>query len=232
LFQKVREWWNQNGNNYTTASSHLFQRLGVDASNHLPQKVGSGQVTILRQDPKELAMQTQGAKILRNLVRHSVKTDEKQIWREKNWLHLQRGEYDVAAVMDESVSDSAYTVTGPLIDLYDPQLPVLAKKRIAPGQTSLLLNLSRLANKSARVLAAASRCYDVKSSAHEFSCLLKGPSDTNGIARIFLPAKAKKVTVLKSNQVVECEQVWDDFSCTLKITYVNEPDGVRLKVTF
>ena len=68
-------------------------------------------------------------------------------WSSKNNFYLQRGDYDLATVLEESVSDEPFTVEGCLIDLFDPKLPIYTSKRINPGEQALLLNVERVAGK-------------------------------------------------------------------------------------
>ncbi len=95
--------------------------------------------------------------------------------------------------MDESITDEAYIVNGPVIDLFDPQLPVLAKKTIPPGQHALLFNLSRVQNKNQpQVLASASRIYEEDVKAGEYSFVSKSPVNTTNSIRILLSKHQKK----------------------------------------
>ena len=51
----------------------------------------------------------------------------------KNSFYLERGPYTIAAVMNESVSDEPLVITGTLVDLFDPGLPVYGSVQIEPG---------------------------------------------------------------------------------------------------
>ena len=58
----------------------------------------------------------------------------------KNNFYLESGPYDIISVMDENTDTKPYHVNGPVIDLFDPQLPVLAQKDVQPGEQSLLFD--------------------------------------------------------------------------------------------
>ena len=74
---------------------------------------------------------------------------------------MARGPYDIVSVMDESTLKDAYVINGPVIDLFDPELPVLKQKTVPPGQQGFLYNVSRIVNKyQPQVLASASRIYE------------------------------------------------------------------------
>ena len=95
--------------------------------------------------------------------------------------------------MDESVSKEPYTLTGSLIDLFDPQLPILSKKTVLPGEQAFLFNIGRIKNqKKPKVLASASRIYNEQSEKRAYSFTAKSPLNTTNSMRILLPSRPKK----------------------------------------
>ena len=114
----------------------------------------------------------------------------------KNNFYLQRGDYDLAAVLEESVSDEPFTVEGCLIDLFDPKLPIYTSKRINPGEQALLLNVERVAGKKKpQVLASASREEQEERGKGRYSYVAKSPAETSNVSRVLLPRCPKSVTV-------------------------------------
>ncbi|MEO8720154.1 MAG: hypothetical protein ABI372_03560 [Ginsengibacter sp.] len=56
-FQKVKEWWNTNGNNYAAPSDNLFETTHINFSeNKMMYSYGKGKFFIEREDPKELGL--------------------------------------------------------------------------------------------------------------------------------------------------------------------------------
>lgn len=111
----------------------------------------------------------------------------------KNNLYLERGPFDLIAVMDESVDAKPYTQFGILIDLFDPTLPVLDVKTVQPGEQAFLFNVNRVEDKNKpQVLAAASRVYEEQRSKNSYSFITKSPAQTNNVMRVLLPAQPKK----------------------------------------
>jgi len=51
----------------------------------------------------------------------------------KTILPLPGGPYEIISVVDENADRSPYTIKGKLIDLFDPEIPVLDKKQVNPG---------------------------------------------------------------------------------------------------
>lgn len=228
-FQTVREWWNTEGNSYKAASDHLFELMGIPAGAPEGEyKYGKGTVYILRCDPKEYVL-TAGAdkKFLDTvcmLYKDRAKAGEIGF---KNNFYLERGPYDIVAVMNESVSDDPYTVTGTLIDLFDPELPVLKSMEVAPGYCGYFLDIDRIKSKGPQVLAASNRVYDESVSKHSYSYIAKSPVNTTGVSRVLLPEAPSSVLV--NGKEVYDASAWDAESHTYFLSYENSPKGVSVE---
>jgi len=167
------------------------------------------------------------------LKKLSAKNKETDSWQPKNYFHLQRGAYDIAAVLNESVSGQPYVIKGPVVDLFDSQLPLLKEKTVAPDQRVFLLNLARVKKPAPCVLAASSRAYEEKSEKGTFSFTMKGPASTNGIARLLLPAEPQKLSAkAPDGQAIDLQPQWDAETRTLLIRYPNQPDGVGIAIEY
>lgn len=146
----------------------------------------------------------------------------------KNNFYLQRGVYDLAAVMNESVSETPYEIKGCLIDLFDPKLPVYDSKRVNPGEQSLLLNIERVKDKrNPQVLASASREYNEQRGKNYYSYVAKSPIETTNISRVLLPECPKNVKV--NGQETFRTQNWNARSKTYLIEFENSPQGVSVR---
>ena len=228
-FQTVQEWWNTGDNHYAAASDHLFGLMGIPAGAEEGEyKYGKGTVYIMRADPKEYVLTAGGdKKFLDTVCRlYSEKAKAGKV-EFKNSFYLERGPYDIVAVMNESVSDAPYTVTGTLIDLFDPQLPVLKSKEIAPGYCGYFMDLDRVKKDGPKVLAASNRTYDEEVSKNSYSYVSKSPVHTTGISRVLLPSRPSSVLV-NGTEVFDAGN-WDNDSMTYLLTYENNPDGVSVK---
>jgi len=234
-FQTVREWWNQDGMNYPTASSHLFEILGVGLSpTDGLHKIGKGILYIIRKDPKEYVLKNNGDNefidIVKGLYENNTKSGKLQF---KNNFHLSRGNYELISVMEESVNDDAYEINGLFIDLFDPTLPVLNKKVISPGNQSMLYNLRTIKNKkSPQVLATGARVSDEKFDNKVYSLIVKSPKGTANVMRILLPREPKYCQVKNKTEgkSENFEYQWDKFSKTLLLKFDNNPDGIEINI--
>jgi hypothetical protein len=236
-YQTVMEWWNTKGNTFTAPSQHLFKLLGVDINkNQQKYKVGLGSVYVIKENPKEFVMQANNDGNYLSAVKQGYEVDSKAgklIY--KNNLYLARGPYDLIAVLNENEDTKPYTVNGPVIDLFDPQLPVLAQKVVNPGEQAYLYNVARVVNKTKpQVLASASRVYDEKVQAGRYSFTAKSPINTVNSMRVLLPAEAKQITLTdsKGQAISNVKSSWDASSKTLYLGFDNSPDGINVNLTW
>jgi hypothetical protein len=233
-YQSVMDWWNTKGNKYKAPSEHLFQLLNikVDADKSIP--VGKGFVHIIRQNPKEFVMNKAGADGYLQVVKQAYAQEARAGDLElKNNLYLERGPYDIVAVMDESVNPKPYTIKGPVIDLFDPTLPVLSEKVIQPGQQAFLYQVSRVADPNQpKVLASASRVSGEQKTSNSYTFTCKSPVATINSMRVLLPAEPKKITVTNAagKEVEGLKSSWDSSSKTSFLSFDNSPDGINVNL--
>ena len=220
-FQGVREWWNTDYS-FRAPADHLFGLMGIaPGAGEGVYPFGKGRVCILRHDPKEYVLSAGGDSLLLEAVEALYGPLEC-----KNHFVLDRGPYKLAAVMDETASDTPYALEGCFIDLFDPALPVLERKVVEPGSQTFLYDI-RKAPKAPCILAAASRTYDLERARHSFSYLCKSPEGTVNVTRILLPAEPVSVLVDGSPAT---DSSWDPATRTLFLRFPNAPDGVRVEV--
>jgi hypothetical protein len=236
-YQSVMEWWNTKGNKFTAPSQHLFKLLNINAASGKQKfNVGKGTVYIVRQNPKEFVLEANADTKFIDLVKQGYEKDAKAgklVF--KNSLYLERGPYDVVSVMDENADNKPYTIKGPVIDLFDPQLPVLAEKTINPGEQALLYNVNRVVNKTKpQVLAGAARIYNEKVQGASYSFVAKSPIKTLNSMRVLLPAKPKVTKVTDSNgqEMTDAKTSWDASSNTLYLGFANNPDGIKVSLSW
>lgn len=227
-FQNVQEWWNQGKNNYKCAADHLFQLMGLTAGPASGvYSYGDGKVYVLRMDPKEFVMQDNATQLL-STVKEAYEQQAKAgtlVW--KNNLVLERGAYDLIAVMEESVSASPVVRKGLFIDLFDAKLPILTEKTVKPGEQAFLLNLERVQLKhQPQVLASAGREYQENWDGKRFTCVSKGPINTTNAMRVLFPVKPKRVKANGKNLPF----TWDKLSHTAFVSFENNPAGVKLEI--
>lgn len=230
-FQTVLEWWNTGGNNYAAPSGHLFEQMNIATSPKEGEySYGKGAVYIIRTDPKNFVLENDNDKQLIDVVRRMYEQKAKAgKLLFKNNFYLQRGVYDLVAVLDESIGNEPYQIKGTLIDLFDPKLPVYKSKIIQPGEQAFFLNIDRVPDKQRpQVLAAASRVYEERMEKNSYSFVAKSPVNTTNISRILLPRNPVSVRVEGKEELVT--GAWDQQSKTYLLEFENNPEGVSVNI--
>jgi hypothetical protein len=236
-YQQVMEWWNTKGNHYKAPAEHLFELLHIQPGGYnQPFNVGKGKVYVIRQNPKEFVMQANSDAGYLDVLKSAWSADAKAgelVF--KNNFYLQRGPYDMVSVMDESTSQDAWEINGPVIDLFDPQLPVLTKKTVQPGSQAFLYNIGRIENKKKpQVLAGACRIYNERQQDNMYSFVAKSPLNTRNSMRILLPAAPVKImlTNSKGEKIDSVQNSWDTASRTCYLGFDNDPDGIQVMLSW
>lgn len=231
-FQKVSEWWNNNGNVYNAPSEHLFQQLGIHVTDaQIKYPCGKGCVYVIRRNPKELVM-TKGedagfVQQIKEAYLHKQQTG----WRTKNSFYLERGPYTIAAVMTENEDTSSLLINRPVIDLFDPSLPILDCKRVNPGEQAFLYELEHNDKKAPAVLCAASRVENEIYQEGIYTFTTKSPSGTRNVMRILLLKKAKQIKIQSADgAALPFTSDWDEKSKTLLLQFTNSADGVNVQI--
>jgi hypothetical protein len=233
-YQNVNEWWNTGNNHYKSPSEDLFKKMNIKPGSIGEQHFGKGTVYIFKQDPKEFVFATAKDQDFINTVKYLYdKIPGNKPMQFKNNFFLQRGPYELIAVLDESVSQEPFIQKGQLIDVFDPELPVLSKKTVRPGENACLLNIDLIRSKDIpQVLATAARVYDEKILKHSYSFVAKSPSSTTNVMRVLLPESPEECTIenYKGENLTGASWKWDKESKTCLIKFENDPNGVSVNI--
>src|SRR5665213_1758544 len=98
-FQRVQEWWNTGDKKYKCPADDLFVKLGI-GENPSPgiYPVGKGRISIIRMDPKEYVLESNGDSVLRNRVESLYEQAFGKKMEYKNNFYLERGPYDLSLI--------------------------------------------------------------------------------------------------------------------------------------
>ena len=235
-YQGVMEWWNTKGLKYKAPSDHLFGLMKMTPLENKRNPWGKGAVYVIRQNPKEFVLKPDQDKLLLDLVSQAYEKDAGAGKLEfKNSLYLERGPYDIVSVMDENADNRPYVINGPVIDLFDPELPVLSTKSVKPGEQALLYNINRINDRSRpRVLAAASRIYGEIRNEKSYSFVCKSPLNTVNSMRVYLPNKplGMLLTDASGKKLDEISSSWDASSNTCYLSFDNRPEGISVVLSW
>ncbi len=194
-YNLVREWWNTAPFSYKTPREHLFEKLGIPEDATGLHRIGRGVVVYAPFSPAALTYKEDGAQTIRTIA-HKAAVAVKLRWKETNSLVLRRGPYLVAAGLDESVPDTQpYVLRGRYLNLFDPELALLSRVTISPGDRMLLLDLDSLKGSQPSVVAAACRIRDERIENNSLQFHADGISDTQAIVAIATHAAPREVLI-------------------------------------
>jgi len=228
-FHDVPEWWNDFGKNPAKACDDLFAKLGVIVSTEMDyRRVGRGSVGLVPERPIDLATDPSGAdRLLAALDRMPVMKNRS--YERRNSLVARRGPFIAAAAMDETPDERPLKIEGPLIELFDPEQPVVSSKVVLPGEQSLVYDLRWAARQGikAKVLTASSRIRLERSDKQQFSFAAHGPENYPATAVVMLPAEPETVAATPRQPL---HWTWDSVNRLLRIHYVNTAQPVQFEI--
>jgi len=231
-FQLVKEWWNTGDKKYKCPADDLFEKLGIGQNPKAgTYQIGKGKICIIRMDPKEYVLESNRDFALRDKVEELYQQSTGKMIQYKNNFYLSRGPYEIISVLDESVNEEPYIIKGRLIDLFDPNLPVISEKKLNPGEQGYLFNIDKVIHpQTPQVLASAARIYDEKISKHSYSFIAKSPANTINVMRVLLPSAPKKIIVRNAagKNATDLKTSWDSLSNTSFLSFENNPDGIKV----
>jgi hypothetical protein len=187
-YNRVREWWNDDGKNDRIPRRHLFETLGVKdddfAQGHAPMvAVGKGATFWLREDPVQFALSTEGDRRLAEVMKLAAE-NAGLTWKETNYLTLRRGPYLIGAGLDESLEGESKLLEGRFVNLFDPELKVQRSIALKPGTRVFLLDLDAMKSASPRLLASACKALPAKTEKGSATWTVEGVGETPAILLI------------------------------------------------
>lgn len=240
-YNRVREWWNEDGKNEHIPRRHLFEALGVkdgdfaaNASLDGPEavaplvSVGKGAVIWLRESPVKFALSVAADARLANAMKSAAAKAGLE-WKETNYLALRRGPYLVGAGLDESVGGAAKELKGRFVNLFDPDLKVQRSIALSAGARVFLLNLDAVKSETPRVLASACKALPAGHDEHFTSWTVEGVGATPAVVLI-ASAQAPKTVQLEQKPLDSF--TYDAGEGLLTIRFENEARPRKLRVEF
>lgn len=196
-YNKVKEWWNEDGKTDAIPRQHLFQALGLKDTDFgdeaAPQlTVGKGTVLWLRRSPVQFAMSKEAEQEFSHALKDAV-IQTGGDWEETNYLQLRRGPYFVAAGLDESVETAPKTLKGRFVNLFDPDLKVQREVTLSPGTRAFLLDLEARKGRSPQLLASACKALPAKAPEGGLAWTVEGVAGTPAIVLIATDKAAQSV---------------------------------------
>ncbi len=228
-YNQVHDWWNSGRFHYATPRQHLFAQLGLETNSPPGRyRVGHGTVWFHQQNPAQLAADPQGDTVVAAAVRQAAERAG-LTWRETNYLLLRRGNYVVAAGLDESLLAPPKTLQGHFVNLLDPALNLRTEVTLNPGTRWFLLDVDRTKRGRAQILAAACKTVATPGSAAAFHCVVEAVAGTPAVV-LLRSAKPPRAVSLANVAVQDFH--YDTASGLLWIRFPNESHPRELVVSF
>jgi hypothetical protein len=230
-FNRVRDWWNEKGRNYSTPREHLFEQLGLAKKNTDspgPARVGKGVVTWLHENPGEFAARPDGDSRLLQALAFATSVVRVNL-RETNYLLVRRGPYIVAAGLEESIEGEPKVLEGRFVSLFDPELRIQKRVTLRPGSRFFLLDLKQAEGNGAKLLASACKAVRVRSETRSQAFAVEGVGNTPAYMLFRVPQEPKSVT-LDSQPLAGVQYSKEDH--LLRVGFDNEPHPRVLVLSF
>ncbi|MHA3770433.1 hypothetical protein ACXR0O_02720 [Verrucomicrobiota bacterium sgz303538] len=232
-YNRLREWWNDEGKSDRIPRQHLFDLLGVKDDDFTDRTapivpVGKGSVMWLRHDPVQFALSNKADSRLAEMIK--MATGKAGLtWKETNYLALRRGPYVIAAGLDESIEADPLQLKGRFVNLFDPELKVQHSYTISPGARVFLLDLDAVKSEPPRLLASACKALPVKRDDGVAAWTIEGIGDTPAIVLI---STAKPPRWIKLDQQPLDTFTYDAAEGLLHIRFPNESRPRELAIEF
>jgi len=232
-YNRVREWWNEDGTKEYSPRRHLFQLLGVEDDDFAKNParmigVGKGAVLWLRESPVPFALSVKADARLAAIMRTAAEQAGLK-WKETSYLGLRRGPYMIGAGLDESVEGAARSLQGRFVNLFDPELKVQRSIKLSPGARIFLLDLDALKLGKPRLLASGCRALLTRHDDGASAWIVEGVGNSPAIMLI---STAKPPRSIQLDQQPLDSSSYDAAEGLLYLRFPNEARPRNLVVAF
>lgn len=232
-YNRVREWWNDEGKTDGIPRRHLFQALGIkDADFREPAqmlRVGKGTVVWVQESPVSFALSAESDARLAGILKKAA-GKAGLAWKETNYLAMRRGPYLIGAGLDESVEGASRGFKGRFVNLFDPELKVQRTVTLTPSARVFLLDLDAVKKSSEpRMLASACKALPANAAEGAVAWTVEGVGKTLAVVLI-ATEKAPRSVQLEGQALTD--YTFNQADGLLHVRFPNEARPRELMVTF
>lgn len=215
-YNNIKSWWT---GKYKNPAEHLFDMLGIAPKEEKEIfSCGKGIVAVWNINPCVFSYSIDNADRLREFVCEVLK--EKNIVPEyKNYLSIERGDYIIAAVMDESISDKPLVLEGNFADMFSPDFAITNKKTLYANDKCMLFNLDKIKDEKLCVIGTSLRVFELAEKNNIISAKLRGASPLKANIRLKIPFAPKEALIDDE----KADFVYDEKSETILVTFESKP---------
>lgn len=224
-FHGVREWWNT-ACDYKTPTEHLCEVLGLgrEPGNGL-YEVGKGLVSVLCCDPIDIAREPELCDgYLEAVTALYEKSGEE--FTASNALLMERGDFTVGAVLDETGDRDGMQVLGTFADMLSHRFEVVRDPVLKPGQVGLWRAVR--SGDVPDILAASGRVSEFSVTESSMSFFLRGPEGMTAAVRARVGSGELFVSVGELEATVEREELGG----TALVSFPMPSGGAKVTLTW
>lgn len=233
-YHAVSSWWRQAG--YENPAQHLFEMAEMERN---PADgcyaAGRGTIRVWNLLPARLCLDRTLAQAYRERVKKALSEctmgsskespmsspmESPADWQYRNDLTLRRGPYLISAVMDESVDEKPKIFEGLYADLLENDYRIITHKEIAPDETAILFDFSRIQEEKFRIIGTSARVEEMQDLGGKYYFRLKTADNIRAYLRVRLPRPVVRVMAVdEDGENVPISMDWDERTQTLLLSY-------------
>ncbi len=190
-YNNIESWWT---GKYKNPAEHLFRMLEINPDKEKTAcKCGNGAIGIWQINPCLFLYSKENADLFRAFFSEIIALKGKKV-EYRNYLLLNRNEYIIAGVMDESISDEPLILNGLFADMYSADFKIINSKTIMPGENTLLSDLSKIKDELC-IIGTSLRILSLTQGKRKITLEAQGASNFEANIRIKVPFEIKSATV-------------------------------------
>ena len=211
-FNEISSWWT---GKFKNPAEHLFSMLGVPFDNERGiYSCGEGVVGYLKKNPCCFSFSKENADELRDFFLEAAKR-KGHCPQFSNLLIAERGNYIIAAVMDESINDEPLVISGLYADMFTADFEIITEKLLLPGDKAMLHDITKLGDLD--IVGTSVRVNEVTFDGNIVTIKTEGAEMRSARLRIKLPFAPGEASV--DGEAAEIS--YDSLSSTALISFRN-----------
>ncbi len=215
-------WWHKLG--FKSPLDHLLAQLKSEGK--AGWRLGNGWVVRNDISPRAFADPAEVESTYLPLLNAALQKAGSETLKTPGAFLMQRGPFRIAHAQNRNLAAS-----GNLIDIFDPNLALREKVRLAPGQSGLYRDVAEIIKRGKpALLHTTHRLISQEYTNGALSFTLRGPAKTPAVARLFLPkGESAKITATDADgKSVETDIQKN--ADTVRLKFPNNPKGVTVQI--
>lgn len=219
-YNGIKSWWT---GKFNDPAEHLFSMLGIPADEEKAiYTCGEGTAAVWKTNPCIFSYSKENADSLREFFTETAK--RKGFTPEFcNYLILERDNYIIAAVMDESINEEPLVFTGLFADMFSPEFDIVTEKTVYPNDKAMLFDITKIKN-NLEIIGTSVRINSVENSGKKVILDISGAKMRRANIRVKLPFAPKKAFIDGREAVLSYESIGK----TALISFENTPGNRKL----